>query len=62
MIQDQIFNNFLLELSQRSEQLRIDMAKAKFSELYEVGLIQGHLAGMEMARQLLVNALEAEDK
>lgn len=62
MIQDQVFNNYLLELNQRIEQLKSDMSKAKFSELYEVGLLQGHLAGMEMARQLLVNALEAEDK
>lgn len=62
MIQDQIFNKFLLELSQRSDQLKNDIAKAKFSELYEVGLLQGHLAGMEMARQLLLNALDQEDK
>lgn len=61
MIQDQILNTYLSGLNRKIQELQLDISKAKFADLYEVGLLQGHVAGLEQARELLIQAVDQEN-
>lgn len=61
MIQDQILNTYLTGLNRKIQDIQADIAKAKFADLYEVGILQGHVAGLEQARELLVQAIDQEN-
>lgn len=61
MIQDQILSTYLNGLNKKIQDLQIDIAKAKFADLYEVGILQGHVAGLEQARELLIQAVDQEN-
>jgi len=61
VIQDQLLSTYLSGLKKKIQDLQIDIAKAKFADLYEVGILQGHVAGLEQARELLIQAVDQEN-
>lgn len=58
MIQDQVFAIYVKGLDEKIQELQKDIATAKFADLYEVGILQGHVAGLEQSRQLLLQAID----
>lgn len=62
MIQDQVFSNYIASLNRKIQDLQIDISKSKFEDLYQVGILQGHVAGLEQARELLLQAIDQENK
>lgn len=62
MISDKFLGLYLNGLKNKVEQLKTDLADANFDNLYDVGKLQGQVAGIEIAIALLHAAYEEQDK
>lgn len=60
MIQDKVIGGYLTSLNLEIEKLEKDIARAHFTDLYQLGKLQGQVTGLEAAKQLLTNALDQE--
>lgn len=50
--------NCLVQLKESAKQLEYDIARAKFKDLYELGLLQGQLVGLEKAHEIIRGKIE----
>ena len=62
MITDKFLGLYLNGLKNKLEQLKTDLADANFESLYEVGKLQGQVAGVEIAIAQLHTAYEEQDR
>lgn len=61
MIKDKFIGEYLKRLIDEKHQLQVDMANANFSSLYDVGRVQGQVAGLDKSIQLLESLYEEQD-
>ena len=62
MINDKFLGLYLKTLHDKIASLKTDLAEANFSNLYEVGKLQGQIVGLEVAIVQLQAAYEELDQ
>ena len=61
MIKDKFIGEYLKRVMEERHTLQVDISKANFSSLYDVGRVQGQVAGLDKAIQLLEAMYEEQD-
>ena len=61
MTKDKFIGEYLKRLIDEKHRLQVDMANANFSSLYDVGRVQGQVAGLDKSIQLLESLYEEQD-
>lgn len=58
---DKFVGAYISSAKQRIQSLKDDLAAARLADLYEAGLIQGEIRGLELSLNLLQAAYEEQD-
>lgn len=61
MIQDKVLNFYLTSLKKQIEDVMVDLSKSHISDMYQLGLIQGRIAGLRESVSILEGVLEDQD-
>lgn len=61
MINEDVILACVVNIKELVSSLEKDIGRAKFESLYEVGLLQGQLIGLDKARNILLGKLEELD-
>lgn len=61
MIKDKFIGEYLKRMMEERHMLQVDISKANFSSLYDVGRVQGQVTGLDKAIQLLEALYEEQD-
>lgn len=61
MTYDRFIGSYITSIKQQIETLKTDLARAVVGSMYQVGQLQGRIAGLEESLQLLENAYEEQD-
>lgn len=61
MIKDKFIGEYLKRMMEERYTLQVDISKVNFSSLYDVGRVQGQVAGLDKAIQLLEALYEEQD-
>ena len=62
MITDRFAASYLSSVLQEIKKLKDELSVASFDSLYDLGRIQGRIAGLELSMQLLETSYEDQDK
>ena len=61
MIKDKFIGEYLKRLIDEKHRIQVDLSNANFNSLYDVGRMQGQVAGLDKSIELLETLYEEQD-